>query len=62
MPSFLFTIGFVRGLRCGERSRPAEIGETKFHAMENTILVTGGAGFIGSNFILQGMERDSPPS
>jgi dTDP-glucose 4,6-dehydratase len=27
--------------------------------MENTILVTGGAGFIGSNFILQRMERDA---
>jgi dTDP-glucose 4,6-dehydratase len=27
--------------------------------MEDTILVTGGAGFIGSNFILQRMERDS---
>jgi dTDP-glucose 4,6-dehydratase len=27
--------------------------------MENTILVTGGAGFIGSNFILQRMGRDS---
>jgi dTDP-glucose 4,6-dehydratase len=27
--------------------------------MDNTILVTGGAGFIGSNFILQQMERDS---
>ncbi len=27
--------------------------------MENTILVTGGAGFIGSNFILRSMERDS---
>src|ERR1700693_3003091 len=27
--------------------------------MENTILVTGGAGFIGSNFILRRMERDS---
>ncbi|MGA8763456.1 MAG: dTDP-glucose 4,6-dehydratase [Candidatus Sulfotelmatobacter sp.] len=26
--------------------------------MRNTILVTGGAGFIGSNFILQQMERD----
>jgi dTDP-glucose 4,6-dehydratase len=58
IPSFLFTIGFVRGLRCGERSRPVEF-ETKFHDMENTILVTGGAGFIGSNFILKGMERDS---
>jgi len=27
--------------------------------MEDTILVTGGAGFIGSNFILQRMERDA---
>ena len=27
--------------------------------MENTILVTGGAGFIGSNFILRWMERDT---
>src|SRR5438270_12857408 len=27
--------------------------------MDNTILVTGGAGFIGSNFILQTMERNS---
>src|SRR6266853_4257775 len=26
--------------------------------MENAILITGGAGFIGSNFILQRMERD----
>ena len=33
--------------------------EIKFPDMENTILVTGGAGFIGSNFILQRMERDS---
>jgi dTDP-glucose 4,6-dehydratase len=29
--------------------------------MENTILVTGGAGFVGSNFILQRLERDSAP-
>jgi dTDP-glucose 4,6-dehydratase len=28
------------------------------HHMENTIVVTGGAGFIGSNFILQRIERD----
>jgi len=27
--------------------------------MENTVIVTGGAGFIGSNFILQTLERDS---
>jgi dTDP-glucose 4,6-dehydratase len=29
--------------------------------MENAILVTGGAGFIGSNFILHRMERDPAP-
>jgi dTDP-glucose 4,6-dehydratase len=29
--------------------------------MERTILVTGGAGFIGSNFLLQWMERESTP-
>lgn len=29
--------------------------------MENAILVTGGAGFIGSNFILHGMERSADP-
>jgi dTDP-glucose 4,6-dehydratase len=33
--------------------------DNRFQDMENTILVTGGAGFIGSNFILQRMERDS---
>src|ERR1700689_163293 len=27
--------------------------------MENTFLVTGGAGFIGSNFILQRLQQDS---
>jgi dTDP-glucose 4,6-dehydratase len=31
----------------------------QFSFMENTILVTGGAGFIGSNFILQQLGRDS---
>lgn len=29
--------------------------------MENAILVTGGAGFVGSNFILQWIERESTP-
>ena len=29
--------------------------------MQNLILVTGGAGFIGSNFILQWIERESSP-
>jgi dTDP-glucose 4,6-dehydratase len=33
--------------------------QCKFRNMEDTIFVTGGAGFIGSNFILQRMERDS---
>jgi dTDP-glucose 4,6-dehydratase len=35
------------------------LSDESFISMENTILVTGGAGFIGSNFILQRMERDS---
>ena len=29
--------------------------------MEKTILVTGGAGFIGSNFILQWIEQEATP-
>ena len=29
--------------------------------MDKTILITGGTGFVGSNFILQRMERDSAP-
>ena len=29
--------------------------------MEKTILVTGGAGFIGSNFILQWIEQEKTP-
>jgi dTDP-glucose 4,6-dehydratase len=44
IPSFLFTI---------------EIRSRANITMENTILVTGGAGFIGSNFILQRMKPDS---
>jgi dTDP-glucose 4,6-dehydratase len=34
---------------------------TEFHSsfMQNTTLVTGGAGFIGSNFILQWMKQDA---
>jgi len=43
---------------CGEWLHAGEFKQ-KFRAMENTILVTGGAGFIGSNFILQRMERGS---
>lgn len=34
-------------------------GETLISFMPNSILVTGGAGFIGSNFILLEMERDT---
>ncbi len=34
---------------------------TQLVPMENTILVTGGAGFIGSNFILQWIEREGTP-
>ena len=28
--------------------------------LANTILVTGGAGFIGSNFVLQWIEKTAP--
>src|ERR1039457_5588486 len=55
IPSFLFAIGLsLAGSRAATR-----YGSAQFPLMENTILVTGGAGFIGSNFILQRMERDS---
>src|SRR5580698_10243598 len=46
-------------IRTQETAGHACVGSGGFHHMENTILVTGGAGFIGSNFILQRMERDS---
>ncbi len=44
-----------------ERSRALESLPRKagFIIMENTILVTGGAGFIGSNFILHWIEREN---
>ena len=58
---FLFTIessskvwvGFVKQTIVGDLN----LLNSSF--MENTILVTGGAGFIGSNFILHRMECDS---
>ena len=58
---FLFTIessskvwvGFVKQTIVGDLN----LLNSSF--MENTILVTGGAGFIGSNFILHQMECDS---
>jgi dTDP-glucose 4,6-dehydratase len=56
-PSFLFTIN--SSLVAEARKRLHASDPYKFDNMENTILVTGGAGFIGSNFILQRMERDS---
>jgi dTDP-glucose 4,6-dehydratase len=34
------------------------LGKGRLLSVENTILVTGGAGFIGSNFILRWMERE----
>ena len=40
-------------------ARSVRLTPEQLPLMENTILVTGGAGFIGSNFILQRMERDS---
>ena len=55
---FVYNWMFVRGATVWRA-----VGAIEFEAgstdMENTILVTGGAGFIGSNFILQWMERDS---
>jgi len=55
---FVYNWIIVRGERRGERVGVIAF-EASSTAMENTILVTGGAGFIGSNFILQRMERDS---
>jgi dTDP-glucose 4,6-dehydratase len=55
---FLFTINGSLADGAGVSGRVLMI-QSNFHDMENTILVTGGAGFIGSNFILQRMERDS---
>jgi dTDP-glucose 4,6-dehydratase len=54
IPSFLFTIDVPR------RRRIAVNGPACPQTlMQNTILVTGGGGFIGSNFILQKMERET---
>jgi dTDP-glucose 4,6-dehydratase len=54
---FVYNWTFARGQWSGER--PRALVQSNFRDMENTILVTGGAGFIGSNFILQRMERAS---
>ncbi len=51
MNGSLAECGGIARLRASDPDQPPN--------MENTILVTGGAGFIGSNFILQRMERDS---
>src|SRR2546426_10144191 len=36
-------------------------GAASSSSMDNTILVTGGAGFIGSNFILQWIAQEGTP-
>lgn len=41
------------------KAQPAISSEQDCHLMDNTILVTGGAGFIGSNFILRWLEQES---
>jgi len=54
----LFTIE-VRFQRAVRGASIVPYNSAQFSSMENTILVTGGAGFIGSNFILQQLGRDS---
>jgi dTDP-glucose 4,6-dehydratase len=57
---FVYNGHSLAGPQRGERSLVIA-SLSNLHNMENTILVTGGAGFIGSNFILQRIERDSAP-
>src|SRR6266576_3078271 len=53
-PSFFITINCVGTTGTAHsRLEPVTL------RMQNTILVTGGAGFIGSNFILQRMQDES---
>ena len=54
----MFTIE-VRFQRAVRGASVVPYNSAQFAFMENTILVTGGAGFIGSNFILQQLGRDS---
>jgi len=54
---FVYNIGSLSGSRIASCTSARNFGHISF--MENTIVVTGGAGFIGSNFILQWMERES---
>jgi dTDP-glucose 4,6-dehydratase len=58
MNPVLFVYNWKYASRAG-RAGACRLIQSNFHDMENTILVTGGAGFIGSNFILQRMERES---
>jgi dTDP-glucose 4,6-dehydratase len=50
-----------KGEKCSdiEDAQPYPIGSRSFLLMQNKILVTGGAGFIGSNFILQWLAQES---
>jgi dTDP-glucose 4,6-dehydratase len=52
----LFTIGVRFRSLCTDGQNGLRSGDILI--MENTILVTGGAGFIGSNFILRWMEKN----
>ena len=58
---FLFTIGSSSQVWVGlvKQTIVSDLNLLNSSFMENTILVTGGAGFIGSNFILHRMECDS---
>ena len=49
---------FVYNRKFASRSRITRRNPANISPMENTILVTGGAGFIGSNFILRWIETD----
>src|SRR5580700_8294107 len=55
----LFVYNWTGVRRCRSNARSVRLNLEQLSLMENTILVTGGAGFIGSNFTRQRLERDS---